>query len=122
MRNKKFDRLKKTIAILLVLCFALSVTVVSASAADNRNCGENEYGYKDGYNKGYEDGKIHGQKDCEQYGSKDALSKIPSPPDKYGWTKYYRDNYKCGYEKGFIGSYNQIRYNCLKLLLAISSR
>jgi uncharacterized membrane protein len=116
MRNKKFDRMKKTLAILLVLCFALSVTVASASAADNKD------GYNKGYNKGYQDGKIKGQKDCKKYGSKETLSKIPSPPNEYGWTKYYKDNYNEGYEKGYIESYNRIRYDCLKWLLAISSR
>jgi hypothetical protein len=122
MRNKRFDRIKKALAILLVLCFALSVTAVSASAADNSNCGENGYGYKDGYNKGNEDGKIQGQKDCEQYGSKETLLKIPSPLNEFGWSKYYRDNYNCGYEKGYVDAYNRIRYDCLKWLLAISSR
>jgi flagellar biosynthesis/type III secretory pathway protein FliH len=114
MRNKKIDRMKRNLAILLLLGFALSVTAASASAADNINHGKSQKGYIDGYNKGYEDGKIQGQKDCEQYGITDILSKIPSPYNEYSWLKDYRDSYNIGYEKGYIDGYNQIRYGCLK--------
>lgn len=114
MRNKKIDRIKKILATLLILCFALSMTTASASTADNINYGKSEEGYKDGYNKGCEDGKIQGQKDCEQYGSRDILSKIRFPYIEYSWSKDYRDNYNIGYAKGYIDGYNQIRYSCLK--------
>ncbi len=69
MANKIFDRITKTMAILLVLCFVLSVTVASVNAA----AFEDKYGqgYKDGYSKGSNDGK----KDCDQYGSKDIVSR-----------------------------------------------
>jgi|WetSurMetagenome_2_1015567.scaffolds.fasta_scaffold738899_1 hypothetical protein len=121
MRSTRFCRIKKVLAFLLLLCFTLSVTTATAKALDNGNCSENEYGYKDGYYKGSEDGKIQGKKDCEQYGSKDVLSKIPYSSSEYGWTENYKKNYDCGYKKGYIDSYNQFRYNCLKLLGAISS-
>jgi hypothetical protein len=114
MRNKNFDRIKKTFALLLLLFFVLSITAASASASGNSNYGKTEDGYKDGYDKGSEDGKIQAKKDCEQYGSRDVLSKIPSPPDSDGWTEYYKDNYKNVYEKGYVDGYNQIRYGCLK--------
>jgi hypothetical protein len=111
MTNKKFCRLKKTIAFLLMVLFILSVTAASASATCT-NGGMNGNG--DGYNKGFEDGKMQAKIDCEKYGSKDVLSKIPSPPDQQGCTEYYKDNYKNGYEKGYVVGYNQIRYDCLK--------
>lgn len=111
MINKKFDKTKKTLAILLILCFILSVTAVSVSAASNS---KNKDGYNDGYRKGYEYGKKQGQKDCNQYGSKEALSKIPSPPNDSRWTKYYKESYNKGYRKGYIDSYNGNRYTCLK--------
>ena len=109
MRNKKFDRIKKTLAVLLVLCFALSVTVTSANAADN-----SKNGYNDGYNKGYKDGKNQSQKDCEKYGSRENISKIPDPSNKDSWTRYYKDSYNTGYKKGYIDGYNGNRYSCLK--------
>lgn len=109
MINKEFDKIKKTFAVLLILCFVLSVMAASANAADN-----SKDGYSDGYKKGYDDGKKQGQKDCKQYGSKETLSKIPSPPNRDGWTKPYRDSYNSGYEKGYIDSYNGNRYTCLK--------
>jgi hypothetical protein len=101
MANKIFDRITKTMAILLVLCFVLSVTVASVNAADF----EDKYGqgYKDGYSEGSKDGK----KDCNKYGSKEILNKIPDPT--------YKDK---GYSKGFIlgytTGYNEKRYTCLK--------
>ena len=82
MGNKKFDKIKKTLAILLILCFVLSVTAASASAADNSNMARTKTATKYGYNKGYKDGKIQGQKDCEKYGIKEILQKIPTPFNK----------------------------------------
>jgi flagellar biosynthesis/type III secretory pathway protein FliH len=107
--NRKPGRIKKTFAILLALCFVLSVTAASASAAGN-----SRDGYSDGYKKGYDDGKKQGQKDCEQYGGKETLSKIPSPSNEDGWTSDYKDSYNNGYKKGYIDGYNGIRYLCLK--------
>lgn len=114
MKNKELDRIKKTLIILLVLCFAQTASAALASAADNSNYGKNEDGFKDGYNKGFEDGKIQGQIECEQYGNISTLSKIPSPFKDYNWSQNYRDNYNNGYEKGYIDGYNQSRYGCLK--------
>lgn len=111
MKNKNFDKIKKTFAVLLAFCFVLSVTAAAASAADNS---KNKDGYGDGYAKGQKDGKNQGKKDCEKYGSREILSKIPSPFNEYGWTKYYRDSYNRGYEKGYLDSYNINRYLCLK--------
>lgn len=111
MITKKFDGIKKTFVILLILCFILSVTTVSASAAGNS---KNKDGYNDGYRKGYEDGKGQGQKDCNKYGSKESLSKIPTPPNNSQWTKDYKDSYNRGYQKGYIDGYNGNRYTCLK--------
>lgn len=108
MRNKKSDRIKKSLAILLIICFAFSVIAAPANAAENNK------GYKDGYKKGYRDGKSQGHKDCNQYGSRDTLSKIPSPPSKSSWTSQYINSFNEGYKKGFIDGYNENRYNCLK--------
>jgi hypothetical protein len=111
MRNKKFDRIKKTLAILLILCFALSVTAASVSAAGNS---KDKDGYSDGYKKGYNDGKKQGDKDCEEYGSTENLSKVPIPSSKDSWTIYYKSSYNTGYKKGYIDGYNGNRYKCLK--------
>ncbi len=111
MKNKKFERIKKTFAVLLVLCFVLSATVASASANDNN---KNKDGYRDGYKKGIDNGRKQGQKDCEQYGSRETLSKISAPHIEYSWPDYYKASYSAGYSAGYIYSYNEIRYKCLK--------
>jgi len=110
MITKKFGRRKKALAVLLVVCFLLSVTVASVSAADNTR---NKDGYSDGYKEGYEDGRKQGEKDCNQYGSREALSKIPSPPSDYRWTKNYKNSFNRGYQNGYIEGYNGNRYTCL---------
>lgn len=108
MENKKLTKIKKTLAILLVLCFTLSVIAAPATAASNNK------GYKDGYNKGYKDGKKQSDKDCKQYGSMENLLKIPAPVLKDSWKKSYKNSYRKGYEKGYIDGYNGNRYLCLK--------
>lgn len=153
MRNKKFDRIKKTLAILLVLCFVLSVTAASVSADDSskygknkedfrddsnnygknkedlrddsHNYGKNKEGFREGYQDGYKDGKTQGQKDCEKYGIKEIIQKIPTPFNKYSWTKYSKENYNEGYKRGYLEGYSKSRYTCLKkwiILLAISGK
>jgi branched-subunit amino acid permease len=101
MANKIFDRITKTMAILLVLCFVLSVTVASVNAAAY----EDKYGqgYKDGYSKGSSDGK----NDCNQYGSKDFIRKIPNPSNN-------DESYIKGFILGYKTGYNGERYTCLK--------
>ena len=114
MGNKKFDKIKKTLAILLVLCFVLSVTAAAASAAKNSENGKDKDGYKDGYDKGYNDGKIQGQKDCRQHGVRDIPQKIPNPHTEDRWTKDFKGRYKEAYKLGFINGYSQSRYKCFK--------
>jgi len=114
MENTAFDKIKKALAILLMLCFILSVTAAVASAGDNSKYGKNKEAYKKGYNKGYKDGKKQGKKDCKQYGSKEVLQKIPNAVIKLSWTKGYRESYSKGYKDGYIEGYNQKRYECLK--------
>ncbi len=108
--NKSY-RTKKTLAILLIFCFVLSVTTASVSAAASA---KNKDGYSNGYRKGYESGKKQGQSDCNKYGSKENLSKIPLSPSNYRWTKYYKHTFNRGYQKGYIDGYNGDRYTCLK--------
>lgn len=106
MRNKKLDKIKKSLVVLLLFSFFLSILAMPAIADEN-----NKNDYKSGYNKGYNDGKKKGQKFCKQYGLKETLVKIPSK--KNGWIKYSID-YRNGYENGFTEGYHQYRYNCLK--------
>lgn len=107
MANKIFYRFTETMAILLVLCFILSVTVASVNAAPF----EDKYGqgYKDGYGKGSNDGK----KDCNQYGNKEILKKIPniSSNDK---------SYIKGFILGYTTGYNEKRYSCLQKILMLT--
>ena len=114
MKNTAFDKIKKTLAILLILCFVLSVTAAVANAGESSKYGKNKDAYKKGYNKGYKDGKRQSKKDCRQYGSKEILHKIPDAIVKSSWTKEYKESYTRGYEKGYIEGYNRNRYACLK--------
>jgi hypothetical protein len=136
MANITFDRITKTMAILLALCFVLSVTAVSVNAAalEQRNKFDdhsgkykhgdkhghdykdgNNYGqdyrdidkYEHGYKDGYTKGLNDGIKDCIKYGSKDFIRKIPDPPNK--------DNrYRAGFIQGYTIGYHEKRYACLK--------
>lgn len=106
MGNKRFNRIKKPLAILLVFCFVLSITAASASAVSN--------GYDNGYKKGYNDGKKQSDKNCKQFGSRPNLSKVPSPSLKSSWIQSYKNSYSSGYKKGYIDGYNGNRYLCLK--------
>ncbi|MGB9929511.1 MAG: hypothetical protein ACPK85_14110 [Methanosarcina sp.] len=106
MRSKKFNLTKKAVAILLIVCFIMSVFPLLANAANN--------GYTDGYNKGFQDGKIQAQKDCDQYSNKEVLSKIPPSPGKSNWSQRYKNSYSKGYAQGYIDGYNGNRYTCLK--------
>jgi len=110
MANKTFDRITKTIAILLALCFVLSVTVASVNAAvfEQRNKPHNQGDkYTQGYKNGYSEGSNDGKKDCSEYGSKDNLKKIPSPSNN-------DKNYEKGFKLGYLNGYNEKRYSCLK--------
>ena len=106
MTNKIFDRITKTMAILLVLCFLLSVTVASVNAAAFED--KYEQGYQDGYSKGSNDGK----KDCDQYGSKEILKKMPDPSNN-------DKSYSKGFILGYTTGYNEKRYSCLKKILML---
>ncbi len=122
MRKKRFARVTKTVVILLVVLFLVTVTTVSAYTAiggekNDRNTiaihenkqhfgnHDDKYGqgYKDGYSKGSKDGK----KDCNKYGSKEILNKIPDP-------NYKDKGYSRGFILGYTTGYNEKRYLCLK--------
>ena len=110
MGKKKFSRVTKTLAILLALCFVLSVTVASVNAATfehGNRFNDHSDRYGQGYENGYAKGQNDGNKQCNQLGSKDNLQKIPSP---FNQGKDYSESFKQGYLKG----YNEKRYSCLK--------
>jgi flagellar biosynthesis/type III secretory pathway protein FliH len=119
MINKKFDRIKKTFAVLLVLCFVLSITVASASAAnkskDKDANSKDKDAFSDGYKKGIDDGRKQGKKDCEQYDSRETLSKIPPPSSDRRWSDHYKDSFNAGYTLGYTAGYHETRYKCLKI-------
>ncbi len=135
MANKTFDRITKTMAILLALCFVLSVTAVSVNAAtfeqsnkfydhagkykhgdkygqdykDSNNYGQdsrNGDSYIQGYKDGYNKGLNDGREDCIKYGSKVFIRKIPDPHNK---DKRYRE----GFIQGYTIGYHEKRYTCL---------
>jgi len=110
MPNKIFDKIKKTMAISLALCFLLSVAVASVNAAtfeQNNNPSGNSNNYRQGYEDGLEKGRIDAKKDCSQYGRENTLTKIPTPSNN-------EKSYIEGFTKGYLTSYNEERYTCLK--------
>lgn len=106
MANKILYRVTKTMSILLVLCFILSVTVASVNAAAFKD--KYGQGYDDGYSKGSDDGK----KDCDQYGSKEILKKIPDLSSN-------DVSYIKGFILGYTDGYNEKRYSCLQKILML---
>ena len=59
MGKQIFDRIKKTMAVLLLVLFVVSVTAAAASATQ----AEYDKGFKDGMRVGYKDGLAQCKKD-----------------------------------------------------------
>jgi PKD repeat protein len=83
-------QVKKTIAILLGVCFLLSVTVASVSALT-----EYQKGYIDGNKVGFKDGLAQ----CKLDQPKAMMKKLAAPTDEY--TRGYGDGYTVGWNNGY---------------------
>lgn len=95
MGIQKLNRIKKTLVILLAVCFLMSVTAASVSATQ----AEYDQGYKDGYSAGYKDGFEQCKKDQPATPSHDLKYKKLTQSD-------YDDGYSAGYDAGFQKGYN----------------
>lgn len=117
MGNTQYDRIKKLLAILLVVLFLISVTAASVDAKPNVYHSKDisyKKGYSDGEKKGERDGKKDGAKDCTRHGRANVLKKMPGPFNKKNWTGEYKTRYNDGYRAGYLKGYNHERYSCLK--------
>ena len=117
MRRVKYmgSKIKRTIAILLAICFlvSLSATAVSGITLTVRGYFDNPE-YKRGYDDGYKDGYDVGLKYCKQnYGQTfELVEKDASDYDK-GYTSGYNAGFKAGYEAAGCGSKRTVKLSKL---------
>lgn len=83
-------QVKKTIAILLGVCFLLSVTVASVSALTE---------YQKGYIDGTKAGFAQGVKDCKADQPKTMMKTLTAVTDEY--SRGYGDGYNVGWNNGY---------------------
>lgn len=105
MANKTFDRITKTMAILLALCFILSVTAISvnATALEQGNKFHDHAGkYK------------HGDKYGQDYKDSNSYGQDYRDGDKYAQGYIDGDQYRQGYKDGYSKGLNDGREDCIK--------
>jgi len=105
-----FDRMKRTIAILLVVCFLVSLTATAVSASTQDYKDGCKAGYKAGYDagekKGYADGYADGSETARELTAYKALiSKEKETFSSEDYRKGYRACYPKGYENGYKKGY-----------------
>src|SRR5665647_3310345 len=100
MRKQTFGRVKKTLAVLLVALFLISVTVAAADASDG-NTGKQSQDYKNGKIAGEQTGYKDGQKD-----KKTNNYKISYNDDPGSFTADYKAGYAVGYKEGYEYGFN----------------
>jgi hypothetical protein len=102
MKKQTFNRIKKTLGVLLLVSLIMFVTSAAASA-ENVNVSP-----RDGYEDGYKDGSKVGYEDCLKHGKQGVLTKISTPPnikDKDDIEKY---------KQGYVNGYNTNRFKCVQ--------
>jgi hypothetical protein len=111
MEKQKSNRNKKTLGILLAVCFLMSVTATAVSAIpvkSGKDCREYYRGHHDGYQQGYHDGFIDG-KNCKPARMFPMIYYAPCTSGyKGGHFNGYRDGYGKGYSYGKKFCYHQI--------------
>lgn len=100
-------KIKKTLAILLAVCFLMSLTVTAVSAASFAD--DFRQGFKDGYSKAYDQGYELGFEDGfdssagNDYEKETAKESLENQ-DIEG-SKAYKQGFKAGYMRGFPKGY-----------------
>jgi len=111
MRKRKYTRITKTLAFLVLVSLIMFLTVTSASASTDKDYQD---GYKIGFKIGLKVGQKAGNEDYLKYGHEGVLKKIPGIKVKNDWTESYKKGIKKGFKKGFIYAYNKARFKCLE--------
>jgi len=111
MRKQIFTRIRKTLAILVLVSLITLLTAASASAS---TLSDYQNGYKLGFQIGYKVGYNAGNEDCLTNGKNGVLTKIPVPTINKNWNKSFTNGHKVGFKKGFIAGYNKARFKCLE--------
>ncbi len=101
MGEQTFGRIKKTLAILLLVSFVMSLTCMAVSASTQDYKDGCKAGYKAGYTagkeRGYADGYADGSKTAREMGIKHANAGYA---DQSFSSEDYRRGYKACYPKG----------------------
>lgn len=98
MEKQILDRIKKTMAVLLLTLFVVSVTAAAASATQ----AQYDKGFKDGMAAGYKDGLAQCKKDQPKPLSKTSTKAVMTDYDK---------GYAAGYDQGFKNGYKACQPN-----------
>jgi len=114
MGKQIYERIKKTLSVLLLASFIMFVTDASASAKQINVSRNYQKGYHDGAQDGYKVGYNNGYEDCLKYGKEGVLKKVPAPAIKDNRSKSYKRGYKVGFKKGYLNGYSTGRFKCLK--------
>jgi hypothetical protein len=127
MGKQTFNRITKTLGIILLVFAMMFMTAASASAKNVYNPANIQDGHKAGYGSrdykmgslggaqdGYQVGYNAGTEDCLNYDQIGVLTKIPAPDIKNKWTNNYKRGYKESFKKGYIAGYHNGRLKCLK--------
>ena len=114
MGKQRYERIKKTLSVLLLVSFIIFVTDASASAKQINVPRNYQTGYHEGAQDGYKVGYNNGYEDCLKYGKEGVLKKVPAPAIKYNRSKNYNRGYKVGFKNGYLAGYNKGRFKCLK--------
>ena len=93
MGKQIFDRIKKTMAVLLLVLFVVSVTAAAASATQ----AEYDKGFKDGMRVGYKDGLAQCKKDQPKPFAAKAMRASLSDYDR-GYAEGYDQGFQRGYD------------------------
>ena len=102
--------IKKTVAILLVVCFIVSVTVAAVSANQQEyNRGYKE-GCRDGYKDGFREGKTDSKKPYSAFIKKEARKSDYDKGYERGYSDCFPKGYKAGLRAGSAGG-NQKEYD-----------
>jgi hypothetical protein len=114
MRKKIFTRIRKKLAIVMLVSLILFVTATSASAISYKDAYAYKLGLKAGSLEGYRTGHSDGVTDCIEYGKNGVLKKIPKPLIDIKWSRNYSLGYTDGYYNKYHIGYSDGRFGCLQ--------
>jgi hypothetical protein len=114
MEKQSLDWIKKTICLMLLISFIMSVTITAVSATSVKETPDYKLGYHAGTKDGHEAGSDAAKQDCIKYRQNGKNTKIPNPVDKVSWSKNYIVGYNLGFKDSYIAGYHKERFKCLQ--------